>query len=39
MSYLKEELAVFDIVELWFYVISRIRNGQEHVWIVEGGEA
>lgn len=36
---LKEELAHFDMVDLWFYVIGRVRNGQEHVWIVEGGEA
>lgn len=39
MSYLREELSYFDLVELWYYVINHAQNDQGNVWIVEGGNA
>lgn len=37
---LKEELAVFDVVELWAYiVVNHVLKSQNNVWIVEGGKA
>lgn len=39
MSYLREELNGFDLVDLWFYAIGRAQNNQVDIWILEGGNA